>query len=508
MRIIRYIVLSVVLLGMSGTIAAKPKAKAPRLSDVEQMRLDYYLYAALDASDRKDHAQAYFMLELCYHIDSLNPTVCSLMGAYYQSLYGLDKAYPLIRRAYEGSPHDYWYRYVVASYDAGLRSTAFKTLKDMEKSEPKNMDILDLHAHILRHERNYKEALAIQDKIDKLTGEPTVYSVLTRYEILCDQGSRRAAVQVLDNYLERNPNDGRVRAMRTDHYLIDAYQTRDKATGRKLLSEQLISQDVPLSTKLKKLQQHHAWLGYDADEQKRLLNELREQYPLEQEVYQALLTFEKEHGNPHAALEAGRTLLSMNPANSELREQVVDLMRDDSTTTDEEYRQFIADSYALLPDDPKWGYFKALLCYRENKIDSMLVVLDRAIEHAEEPTERLPLLILYGDMLGQQGEYTRAFAAYDEVLKLQPDHLGTLNNYAWSLAISGGDLKQAEKMSQRTIQKDGNNPTFLDTYAWILHLQGQDTLALFYIKKALEYAGETPDETLHEHYRIILEKQQ
>ena len=56
----------------------------------------------------------------------------------------------------------------------------------------------------------------------------------------------------------------------------------------------------------------------------------------------------------------------MNPANSELREQVVDLMRDDSTTTDEEYRQFIADSYALLPDDPKWGYFKALLCYREN----------------------------------------------------------------------------------------------------------------------------------------------
>lgn len=503
MKHLRYIGVTLVLLVLCGTTFAGKKQ--PVLTAEEQARLDYYLYAALDASDRKSHAQAYFLLELCYNIDSLNPTVCSMMGAYRQSLYGAKRALPLLKRAYEGSPHDYWYRYAVSSYDAGQRGTALKVLKTMEKSEPKNIDILEMHENILRHEKNYKQALVIRDRIDRLTGEPTVYSVITRYEILTEAGQPDKGIQALDRYLERNPNDGRMRAMRSDIDLSSAYKHKDVPAGRRLLTEQLQSPEVTLRTKLKKLQQHSSWIGYTDEEQKQLLMELREQYPYEQEIYQAMLNYEQEHGNIHEALEIGRTLLTMNPTSSALREQVSNLMRDDSTVTDEQYRQFIRESYSLLPDDPKWGYLKALLCYRDNDIDSTLIVLEHAIAHAEEPTVRMTLLVLYGDLLGQQGEYTHAFAAYDEVLQLSPDHLPTLNNYAWSLAISGGDLKRAEKMSQRTIQKESNNPTYLDTYAWILHLQGQDTLALFYIKKALEYAGERKDDTIHDHYRIILE---
>ena len=119
---------------------------------------------------------------------------------------------------------------------------------------------------------------------------------------------------------------------------------------------------------------------------------------------------------------------------------------------------------------------------------------------------RLELLSLYGDLQAQLLHYDVAIAAYDEALKLMPENLSVLNNYAWTLAISGGNLKKAEKMSQVTIQKEANNPTYLDTYAWILHLQGQKTLALFYIKKAMEYAGQS-EPTIQEHYKTILESQ-
>lgn len=479
---LRYIVLVTVMVLGVGVIQAKPKAKQQPLTAEEQMRLDYYLYAALDASERQSHAQAYFLLEYCYQIDSLNPTVCSMLGAYKQSLYGMKytpqrvisgdpayHAYTLIRRAYEGSPHDYWYRYAIASYDEGQHRITMDVLKAMEKREPKNTDVLELHERILRIKHQYKQALAIRDKIDKLTGEPTAYSVVTRYEILNEWGREDQAVQVLDDYLKRNPNDGRMRAMRADIELTRAYKRDDKQAGKRLLDEQIDNPEVPLQAKMKKINQYTEWLGYDMQAQRSILDRLLKQYPKD----------------------------------SDLRERISDFMRDDTTTTDEQFRQFIEESYALLPDNPKWGYMKALLCYRDNDLDSMLIVLENAVAHATEPTTRLPLLILYGDMLGQKGDYPRAFAAYDEVLQLQPEHLGTLNNYAWSLAISGGDLKKAEKMSQRTIQKEGNNPTFLDTYAWILHLQGQDTLALFYIRKALEYAGEEKDSTLYEHYREI-----
>ena len=505
MKTKRIIVLLLVLFAVGGTMWGKRSTKAKQpvsITEQEQMRLDYYLYAALDAAERKEHAQAFFLLELCYSIDSLNPTVSSLRGSYIQSLYGAKAALPLLRRAYEGSPDDYWYRYAVTAYENGQRSVTMKVISDMEKRQPKDLDVLELHEQILRHEHKYKQALAIRDKVDKLTGEPTVYSVITRFELLNESGDKEKALQVLDYYLEQNPNDARMRAMRTDLRLQDARMNNDRHAGDSLLNEHLHSAEVALSSKLSKLNNNSEWLGYDADMKKIALLDLRDQYPYEQQAYQALLDHELEQGNKSAALEIGRTMLTMNPTDNKLREQIADLMRDDENVTDEQVGQFIDESYSVLPDDPKWGYFKAMRCWQREDYDSTLVVLERALQHAEEPTVRLTILVLYGDMLGHVKNYEKAFEAYDEVLKLAPDHISTLNNYAWTLAISGGDLKKAEKMSQRTIQKEGNNPTYLDTYAWILHLQGQDQLALFYIKKAMEYAS-GDDGTIAEHYEQI-----
>lgn len=496
----------VLLLGVSSMLVwAKPKGKpqTPAITVEEQMRLDYYLYAALNAQEHKQHAQAYFLLELCKNIDAKNPTVNALLGSYNASLYGKENALPLLRIAYEGSPSDYWYQYTITAYEAGDRATALKVLKDREKAEPKNIDILELHEHIFIHEHKYKQALAIRDKIDKLTGEPTLPSVVARYELYRSMGEEAKALHVLDSYLERNPNEGRLRAMRADIDLMTAKRNNDKVAGERLLAQQLHSADVSLPNKLKLLKQHGAWLDYDAAKKKSWLTELREQYPYEQTIYQALLNHEEENGNMSAALEIGRTMLRMNPTDNELREKIAELMRKDENVTTEEVGQFIDESYAILPDDPKWGYFKALRCWQRDDRDSTLLVLENAIAHASEPMVKIELLALYGDLLGQEGENEKAFAAYDEVLQLAPDHLSVLNNYAWTLAISGGDLKKAEKMSQRTIQKDGNNPTFLDTYAWILHLQGQDTLALFYIKRAMEYATDKSDPTIQEHYNTI-----
>ena len=506
MKIGRIIVLLSVLFVVSGTMSGKSDAKTKHpatITEQEQMRLDYYLYAALDAAERKNHAEAFFLLELCHSIDSLNPTVSSLRGSYMQSLYGAKAALPLLRRAYEGSADDYWYRYAVAAYENGLRSVALKVIADMEKRQPKDLDVLELHEQSLRHEHKYKQALAIRDKVDKLTGEPTVYSVITRFEILNESGDKEKALQVLDNYLEQNPNDARMRAMRTDLRLQDARKSNDRHAGDSLLNEQLHSAEVALPSKLTKLNNNCEWLGYDAGMKKSALLELRDQYPYEQQAYQALLDHELEQGNKGAALEIGRTMLTMNPTDNKLREQIADLMRDDENITNEQVGLFIDECYAVLPDDPKWGYFKAMRCWQRDDYDSTLIVLERALQHAEEPTVRLTILVLYGDILGHVKNYEKAFAAYDEVLNLAPDHISTLNNYAWTLAISGGDLKKAEKMSQRTIQKEGNNPTYLDTYAWILHLQGQNQLALFYIKKAMEYAT-IDDGTIKEHYNEIL----
>ena len=90
-------------------------------------------------------------------------------------------------------------------------------------------------------------------------------------------------------------------------------------------------------------------------------------------------------------------------------------------------------------------------------------------------------------------KWSKLEKAYQEYLKIDPYHATTLNNYAYGLAIHKGDLKKAEQMSLQTVREQPDNPVFLDTYAWILHLKGEDNLALFYIKKALENSSADMD---------------
>ena len=79
-----------------------------------------------------------------------------------------------------------------------------------------------------------------------------------------------------------------------------------------------------------------------------------------------------------------------------------------------------------------------------------------------------------------------------------------LNNYAYLLATHGGDLKKAERMSELTIREEPDNPVYLDTYGWILHLQGQDMLAKFYLQKAYRLAdGEEVKQEVIRHLQQI-----
>ena len=53
-------------------------------------------------------------------------------------------------------------------------------------------------------------------------------------------------------------------------------------------------------------------------------------------------------------------------------------------------------------------------------------------------------------------------------------------------------------MSYKTIKKEPTNSTFLDTYAWILFLQGRYEEANTYIEQAIKNDS-TPSGTLFEH---------
>ncbi len=122
----------------------------------------------------------------------------------------------------------------------------------------------------------------------------------------------------------------------------------------------------------------------------------------------------------------------------------------------------------------------------------------------EDNPKVLPALSTIGDCWHSLGNDKKAFKAYDKVLKINPEYLPVLNNYAYYLSLTGKKLKKAERMSRLTVEKEPDNATFLDTYAWILHLMGRDKDAKPLFKHAMIYGGKD-SKVILSHYAEVLE---
>ena len=122
----------------------------------------------------------------------------------------------------------------------------------------------------------------------------------------------------------------------------------------------------------------------------------------------------------------------------------------------------------------------------------------------EDNPKVLPALSTIGDCWHSLGNDKKAFKAYDKVLRINPEYLPVLNNYAYYLSLTGKKLKKAERMSRVTVEKEPDNATFLDTYAWILHLMGRDKDAKPFFKHAMIYGGKD-SKVILSHYAEVLE---
>lgn len=184
---------------------------------------------------------------------------------------------------------------------------------------------------------------------------------------------------------------------------------------------------------------------------------------------------------PDEALAAWEKAYRLSPKNEALLEKLVRMY-----ISKQNWKKALEMQDAM---DKVSGYdaYSALTRYRiyamSNQPKKALKALD---DYLETDPENLRFLLFRLEVLDHLGAKPKVlYAAFEQILELDPYNVSVLNNYAWALATHGGDLNKAEQMSAITIREEPNNPTCLDTYGWILHLKGQDELALFYLNRAL-----------------------
>ncbi len=167
--------------------------------------------------------------------------------------------------------------------------------------------------------------------------------------------------------------------------------------------------------------------------------------------------------------------------------------------------KLFADFLRLYPECPEAHFINLSLLQEKGDTEGMIRECEQLLAIAGDDREqKLSALIIMGDCYYKIGDIKSAFACYEKALKIDPNDLSVLNNYAYFLCLEGKKLSKAEKMSKVAVEKEPDNATYLDTYGWILHLRGKNKEAKPYFKHAMLYGGKENKEVLF-HYAAVLE---
>lgn len=162
------------------------------------------------------------------------------------------------------------------------------------------------------------------------------------------------------------------------------------------------------------------------------------------------------------------------------------------------------NAFKDFPDEAAFLQYKSIAHYNLNDYAGVIEDNQRIIATAPSDTSvTIPALATIGDMYHLLGDSKKAYATYDKVLKLSPAYVPVLNNYAYYLSCEKKNLKKAYAMSKITVEQEPDNSTYLDTFGWILYLQGKAIEAKPFFKHAMLYGGKE-SATVLDHYAEVL----
>lgn len=535
---------ALMLIAMALPFAIRGSAsKKEGITQANRVKATYVLMEAQRQHFLEHDDAFYHLIAYAYSLDSTNTSIAFYMGVAkfertsFEHTDELTAALAQMRKHVEAHPEDKYEArlyahaaFLVNQYQEGLR-----VLNIQHQLHPQDDNLLSTMADAYEKTSDYKKALAIYDTLQQWQGQSVELSSakLKAYQALNDTtgaihemrallasaptnadynlamgkmlfmfGYRDSAMVYYDKAQQYEPDNGLTYLTKAEYYLA----LGDTLNYDRQTYQALVSTDLDVESKLQILVNYTKTLLSAKDTTHRtdhLFDVLIEQHPLEPQIrvlYSEYLMF---IDNNEGAAEQIDYALNLDPTNKELWTR---LMAYHLYAGNYEKAIEVGDkAIRLNPDNVELYSYLGSSCYSVKQYDKAIEVYDKALAilDSTQVDDRSNLLSGKADVKFAMGDTIAAFALYDQSLDLNPDNPGTLNNYAYFLALSNRDLDKAERMSAKTIVEDAANPTYLDTYAWVFYMRKEYTMAQLYIEMAINNE-EQPTSELFEHYGYIL----
>jgi tetratricopeptide (TPR) repeat protein len=485
-------------------------------------RYDRFFIDAMLQRQKGNNDAAFDLLKHCVHIRPEAPEAYFFLAQYYMSLKQNDKAIECFKKAADLEPDNTTYletlakAYVTNDND----SLAIGTLEKIVEKETGRIDILEMLVQLYQKRADYDNTIKTLDRLETLEGknERLTYA---KSEIYSLTGDKKAAINEMKKLADQYPNDLNYRGMYGDALLMNGrekeafdiytgilkaepdnyraqlsmrayYKQKDMAADADSMTMQLLlNKNTGDDARVYIMRQEIAESengGGDSTKILRLFDRMMAQPQASTDIAILYATYMSLKKMPQEKIEAVlEKVLAQTPDNAAARLQLVAYawQRDDLDRVIE----LCKAARQYNPDEMAFYYYEGMAHFRKDDNDSALNAFQNGIsvigEHSD-PDIVSDFYAVMGDLLYEKGRAAEAYAAYDSCLQWKDDNIGCLNNYAYYLSVNGDSLDKAEKMSYRTVKAEPKNATYLDTYAWILFMQGRYAEAKIYIDQAMQ----------------------
>lgn len=390
---------------------------------------------------------------------------------------------------------------------AGKADEAAKAYSDVEKRFGLGEDLIHHAFNTYMAMGQWAEAQKLLSRAIAANPSSAEYAGMLA-EVYDEQGMHDKALEQYRAALALDPSNSMLRISLAEHY----YATGQMEQAYAELGEAFRDPDVDIDAKMQVLIGFFEMTEQEGEKPEDRPDLIRRSYTL----IEALEKAHPESGKPHTihgdfllrdgkldeARQEFRKALAMEKDRYPIHAQILqlDLQLGDhaALVKDADY------TIELFPTAPEAYLFKGLalsqLDRHEEAIEALVTGRDLVVDNP-------PLTAQFWSSLGEayhaSEQHAKSDQAYDRALAILPDEPTTLNNYAYYLSLRGEQLEKAERMSKRSNELAPGQPSYQDTYAWVLFRMKRYADARIWMEKALA-ASPDPDGELHEHYGDIL----
>ncbi len=507
------------------------------LNENSRQKFDHYFYEALNAKAQNKFDEAFDLFRHCHALDSTNANVLVELGAYHNLMGEKSLGLSYLRKAVQYDPKNYYYNVILAgaSKEMSLKQEVVDIYAFLLQTYPDKLELYYELANAYLDNGELEEALKTFENLEKISGI-TDMTALNKFRIYTMMDKKEAAFDEVLAIVAKNPGNSRYTLLAGDLYLQDNQpekalefykktaetdsanpslilsmvnyyeKTDNKQAALEEMSKAVAGTQLEAETKLQLLARYVALLQQSKQDVKTanpLFQSFVEQHPNNSDVnllYGEVLLLQND---TTAALNRFSAYVNANPQDPTGYEQMLRLALPDKLDKIIEITQSALQN---IPEAPQFYFYLGSAYYQQQKHREALDVFETGLKNAKFQNR-----LIESDFYGQIGDLNyflknkkAAFENYEKSLECNPQNLFVLNNYSYYLSLERKELDKAEKMSSITVKAEPTNPTYLDTYGWILFEQGAYVMAKIYIEKAVEYSKEEPSAEIFEHHGDIL----